>query len=230
MQSSSTARSTTTATCAPSLPPTAGNSPPIPIPKFCSWATWPGARPCSTDCAACSPSPFGTARPASSSARATSSASSPSTTPSARGTSSSRRKSRASWSIPPTSARSTRTPWPHISASSSRPCPKPSSRASSSCCRAIACACMPTAPSASAAIGAPPTLSTAIAAKPTLSMQSTRPCARACATTTWPTWRWGRFCRAASTRATWRPAWRRRIPQSTPSAWAFRSTRATATR
>ena len=30
-----------------------------------------------------------------------------------------------------------------------------------------------------------------------------RPCARACATTTWPTWRWARSCRAASIPATW---------------------------
>jgi asparagine synthase (glutamine-hydrolysing) len=63
----------------------------------------PGARPCSTACAACSRSPSGTARPARAVLRARLLRHQAVLLhPAARGSSSSRRKSRASWSIPRT--------------------------------------------------------------------------------------------------------------------------------
>ena len=95
-RSSSTGKSTTTRTFAPSSKRKAGSSRRNRTRKCCSRATSHGAKACSTDCAACSRSPSGTARHASSSAHAISSASNRSTTRSKTASSSSRPRSSVS--------------------------------------------------------------------------------------------------------------------------------------
>ena len=221
---SSTARFTTTASCAPNSNRSASASQRIRTPRCCSSVTLLGRRMCSIACAACSRSPFTMPNRASCSARGTSSASSRSTTPSKVVSLSSPPRSSRFSSILHTTACSTSRRSPNTCASSSQLWTRRFSRAYSSSLRRISCASVLGVKCTSSDIGNPSMCTMKIARLPRRSMLSNVRYASRCATTTLPTSRSGRSCRAASTRVIWQRVWRARTLRSRRSLWGFPNT------